>query len=100
MSLFQLQESSQAHLQPTLADTFIALVFPDEYVVNLFPDISGDPVYTDITFQSCSCRYRSFYLYSNKFSDCELFLPAAYSVKPVTGYSPEFSTYYAVVPAS
>ena len=70
---FQLQESSQVYLQPTLADTFTAR-FSDEYVVN--PDISGD-LYR-YHFSYSSCRYRSFCRYSNKFSDSELSYLAAY----------------------
>lgn len=91
---FQLQESSQVYLQPTLADTFTAR-FSDEYVVN--PDISGDPVYTDITFRAVRAGIDRFADTATNFLT-QNFLTWQPTVKPVTYYSPEFLTYYAVVP--
>lgn len=91
---FQLQESSQVYLQPTLADTFTAR-FSDEYVVN--PDISGDPVYTDITFRTVRAGIDRFADTATNFLT-QNFLTWQPTVKPVTYYSPEFLTYYAVVP--
>lgn len=91
---FQLQESSQVYLQPTLADTFTAR-FSDEYVVN--PDISGDPVYTDITFRAVRAGIDRFADTATNFLS-QNFLTWQPTVKPVTYYSPEFLTYYAVVP--
>lgn len=91
---FQLQESSQVYLQPTLADTFTAR-FSDEYVVN--PDISGDPVYTDITFRAVRAGIDRFADTATNFLN-QNFLTWQPTVKPVTYYSPEFLTYYAVVP--
>lgn len=90
---FQLQESSQVYLQPTLADTFTAR-FSDEYVVN--PDISGDPVYTDITFRAVRAGIDRFADTATNFLT-QNFLTWQPTVKPVTYYSPEFLTYYAVV---
>nr|DAX79698.1 MAG TPA: tail protein [Caudoviricetes sp.] len=91
---FQLQESSQVYLQPTLADTFTAR-FSDEYVVN--PDVSGDPVYTDITFRAVRAGIDRFADTPTNFLT-QNFLTWQPTVKPVTYYSPEFLTYYAVVP--
>lgn len=91
---FQLQESSQVYLQPTLADTFTAR-FSDEYVVN--PDVSGDPVYTDITFRAVRAGIDRFADTATNFLT-QNFLTWQPTVKPVTYYSPEFLTYYAVVP--
>lgn len=91
---FRLQESSQVYLQPTLADTFTAR-FSDEYVVNL--DISGDPVYTDITFRAVRAGIDRFADTATNFLT-QNFLTWQPTVKPVTYYSPEFLTYYAVVP--
>lgn len=91
---FRLQESSQVYLQPTLADTFTAR-FSDEYVVN--PDISGDPVYTDITFRAVRAGIDRFADTATNFLT-QNFLTWQPTVKPVTYYSPEFLTYYAVVP--
>lgn len=91
---FQLQESSQVYLQPTLADTFTAR-FSDEYVVN--PDVSGDPVYTDITFRAVRAGIDRFADTATNFLS-QNFLTWQPTVKPVTYYSPEFLTYYAVVP--
>lgn len=91
---FQLQESSQVYLQPTLADTFTAR-FSDEYVVN--PDVSGDPVYTDITFRAVRAGIDRFADTATNFLN-QNFLTWQPTVKPVTYYSPEFLTYYAVVP--
>lgn len=91
---FQLQESSQVYLQPTLADTFTAR-FSDEYIVN--PDISGDPVYTDITFRAVRAGIDRFADTATNFLT-QNFLTWQPTVKPVTYYSPEFLTYYAVVP--
>ena len=91
---FQLQESSQVYLQPTLADTFTAR-FSDEYVVN--PDISGDPVYTDITFRAVRAGIDRFADTATNFLT-QNFLTWQPTVKSVTYYSPEFLTYYAVVP--
>ncbi|WP_320997095.1 hypothetical protein [Bacteroides nordii] len=91
---FQLQELSQVYLQPTLADTFTAR-FSDEYVVN--PDVSGDPVYTDITFRAVRAGIDRFADTATNFLT-QNFLTWQPTVKPVTYYSPEFLTYYAVVP--
>lgn len=91
---FRLQESSQVYLQPTLADTFTAR-FSDEYVVN--PDVSGDPVYTDITFRAVRAGIDRFADTATNFLT-QNFLTWQPTVKPVTYYSPEFLTYYAVVP--
>ena len=91
---FQLQELSQVYLQPTLADTFTAR-FSDEYVVN--PDVSGDPVYTDITFRAVRAGIDRFADTATNFLS-QNFLTWQPTVKPVTYYSPEFLTYYAVVP--
>ena len=91
---FQLQESSLVYLQPTLADTFTAR-FSDEYVVN--PDVSGDPVYTDITFRAVRAGIDRFADTATNFLT-QNFLTWQPTVKPVTYYSPEFLTYYAVVP--
>ena len=91
---FQLQESSQVYLQPTLADTFTAR-FSDEYVVN--PDVSGDPVYTDITFRAVRAGIDRFADTPTNFLT-QNFLTWQPTVKPVTYYSPEFLTYYAVLP--
>jgi len=91
---FQFQESSLVYLQPTLADTFTAR-FSDEYVVN--PDVSGDPVYTDITFRAVRAGIDRFADTATNFLT-QNFLTWQPTVKPVTYYSPEFLTYYAVVP--
>lgn len=91
---FLLQESSQVYLQPTLADTFTAR-FSDEYVVD--PDVSGDPVYTDITFRAVRAGIDRFADTATNFLT-QNFLTWQPTVKPVTYYSPEFLTYYAVVP--
>lgn len=91
---FQLQESSQVYLQPTLADTFTAR-FSDEYLVN--PDVSGDPVYTDITFRAVRAGIDRFADTATNFLT-QNFLTWQPTVKPITYYSPEFLTYYAVVP--
>lgn len=91
---FQLQELSQVYLQPTLTDTFTAR-FSDEYVVN--PDVSGEPVYTDITFRAVRAGIDRFADTATNFLT-QNFLTWQPTVKPVTYYSPEFLTYYAVVP--
>ena len=77
---FLLQESSTVYVQPSLAATFTAVI--DGTEVNFRVVRAGVDRLTDTT---------SNFLTQN-------FLSWQPSVKPVTYYSPEFLTYYAILP--